>query len=53
MNEFGFFAVKTKKAKEKQIHLIVVLGESMGRQSPYGFICPFNVLGITCPDPTN
>ena len=37
MNLCFFFAVKSKK---NQIHSFLFLGESMARQSVFGFICP-------------
>ena len=39
-NEFGFFAVKSKKAKKKTNSFVRFLGESTARQSAYGFVWP-------------
>ena len=43
-NEFGFFAVKSIKAK-KLNSFVHFLGKSTARQSDYGFIWPLHVLG--------
>ena len=44
-NECGFFAVKSKNAKNKTNSFFHFLGESTARQSTYGFIWPLTCSG--------